>query len=39
MGTCANAEFSYIRLGRLIRFRIEDVERALRRYTVEEVKL
>ena len=29
----------YIRLGRLIRFRIEDVERALRRYTVEEVKL
>jgi len=29
----------YIRLGRLIRFRIEDVERALQRFTVKEVQL
>ena len=29
----------YIKLGRLIRFRPADVERALKRYTVEEVTL
>jgi excisionase family DNA binding protein len=27
----------YIKLGRLVRFRIADVERALRRFTVEEI--
>ena len=29
----------YIKIGRLVRFRLPDVERALKRYTVEEVRL
>ena len=29
----------YIKLGRIVRFRLPDVERALRRFTVEEVSL
>ena len=29
----------YIKLGRLVRFRLADVERALQRFTVEEVAL
>ena len=29
----------YIKIGRLVRFRLPDVERALKRYTIEEVSL
>jgi len=29
----------YIKIGRLVRFRLADVERALKRFTVEEVRL
>jgi len=29
----------YIKIGRLVRFRLADVERALKRYTVEEISI
>jgi excisionase family DNA binding protein len=35
----ATRRIPYIKLGRLVRFRIADVERALTRYTVKEVSL
>jgi excisionase family DNA binding protein len=35
----ASRKIPYIKLGRLVRFRLDDVERALKRYTVEEVTL
>lgn len=35
----AGRKIPYIKLGRLVRFRLVDVERALKRYTVEEVTL
>jgi excisionase family DNA binding protein len=34
----ASRRIPYIRMGRIVRFRIADVERALNRYTVEEVR-
>jgi len=35
----ANRRIPYVKLGRLIRFRVTDVERALKRFTVSEVSL
>jgi excisionase family DNA binding protein len=35
----ASRRVPYIKIGRLVRFRLSDVERALKRYTVEEVSI
>ncbi len=38
-GYVLSRRIPYIRLGRLLRFRVQDVERALKRYTIEEVSI
>jgi excisionase family DNA binding protein len=38
-GYVSGRRIPYIKLGRLVRFRLSDVERALQRFTVEEVAL
>jgi excisionase family DNA binding protein len=35
----ARRAIPYMKIGRLVRFRIADVERALKRFSVEEIKL
>jgi excisionase family DNA binding protein len=38
-GYVSSRRIPYIKLGRSVRFRLADVERALKRYTIEEVSL